>query len=141
MTMTRSDLTDREWALVAPHLPPERGRPGRPAMDNRQIMNGILWLLAREDAHWRALPERYGRWNTVWRRFSRWNRAGVFERLFAELAESDWANDRLRLLDSTALRPHRHVAKEGAGIRAVAASEGLVTRSARPRRQSPRVHP
>lgn len=47
--MRTGDLTDREWELVGPLLPPERGRPGRPGHDNRRILNGILWR-AREGA-------------------------------------------------------------------------------------------
>ena len=139
--MAKGDLTDQEWTLVARYLPPERGRPGRPAMDNRRMFNGILWLLARPDAHWRALPERYGRWNTVWRRFSRWNRAGVFERLITALAASDWTDDRRRLLGSTVLHAHQHVAKEHGGARAVAARAGLLAQKARPRSRPLRARP
>src|SRR5215218_10130371 len=60
--MGTGDLTDAEWELVGPLLPPERGRPGRPGHDNRRILDGILWR-AREGARWRAVPERYGRRN------------------------------------------------------------------------------
>ena len=45
--MASGDLTDAEWELVGPLLPPERGRPGKPARDNRTVLNGILWR-ARE---------------------------------------------------------------------------------------------
>jgi transposase len=107
--MASFDLTDHEWGIIAPHLPRERGRTGRPSISNRQILNGILWL-AREGARWRALPERYGNWNTVWRRFSRWSRAGVFERLFAALTRSSLANERVQMLDSTIIRAHQHAA-------------------------------
>ena len=107
--MAAGDLTDAEWGLVGPLLPPERGRPGQPALDNRTVLNGILWR-AREGARWRAVPERYGKWDTVWRRFARWRDLGLFEALFAALAGSGAAEERLQMLDSTVIRAHQHAA-------------------------------
>ncbi len=107
--MASGDLTDAEWELVGPLLPRERGRPGRPGHENRPILDGILWR-AREGARWRAVPERYGKWNTVWRRFARWRDLGVFEAVFAALAESGAAEERVQMLDSTTVRAHQHAA-------------------------------
>jgi transposase len=103
------DLTDAEWELVGPLLPRERGRPGRPGHENRPILDGILWR-AREGARWRAIPARYGKWNTVWRRFARWRDLGVFEAVFAALAGSGAAEERVQMLDSTVARAHQHAA-------------------------------
>src|SRR5215213_5799052 len=107
--MVAGDLTDAEWELVGPLLPPERRRPGWPGHDNRRLLDGILWR-AREGARWRAVPTRYGKWNTVWRRFARWRDLGVFEALFAALAESGMAEERLQMLDGTTIRAHQHAA-------------------------------
>ena len=107
--MRTGDLKDAEWELVGPLLPAERGRPGRSAHPNRPILDGILWR-AREGARWRAIPERYGRWNTVWRRFARWRDLGVFEAVFAALAGSGAAEERVQMLDSTTVRAHQHAA-------------------------------
>jgi transposase len=107
--MAAGDLTDAEWELAGPLLPPERGRPGRPGHDNRRILDGILWR-AREGARWRAIPERYGKWNTVWPRFARWRDLGVFEAAFAVLAESGAAEKRLQMRDGTTIRAHQHAA-------------------------------
>ena len=104
--MARGDLTDAEWEAVGPLLSAGRGRPGR---ENRRILDGILWR-AREGARWRAVPERYGRWNTVWRRFARWRDLGVFEEVFAALAESGAAEERVQMLDGTTIRAHQHAA-------------------------------
>jgi len=38
----RGTVTVDEWAVLGPMLPPERGRPGRPAHDNRRVLDGIL---------------------------------------------------------------------------------------------------
>ena len=62
--MRRHDLTDREWARLAPRLPPQKPAHGRPAKDHRTMINALLWL-DRTGAPWRDLPERYGPWQSV----------------------------------------------------------------------------
>ncbi len=104
--MASGDLTDAEWELVGPLLSMARGRPGH---ESRRHLDGILWR-AREGASWRAIPERYGKWNTVWRRFARWRDLGLFEAVFAALAESGAAEERLQMLDGTTIRAHQHAA-------------------------------
>ena len=104
--MASGDLTDAEWELVGPLLSAERGRRGH---ENRRHLDGILWR-AREGARWRAIPERYGKWDTVWRRFARWRDLGVFEAVFAALAGSGAAEERVQMLDSTTVRAHQHAA-------------------------------
>lgn len=82
MGVKRYELSEVQWARVAPLLPSKVGDRGRTGSDNRLFVNGCLWVL-RSGAHWRDLPERYGKWKTVHRRFSRWRHAGVWERVFA----------------------------------------------------------
>lgn len=117
----RHELTDPQWAALAPHLPPQRPATGRPAKDHRTIINGILWRL-RTGAPWRDLPERYGPWQTVYSRFRRWQQAGVWDQLLAAVqtaadqrGELDWS---LHFLDGTNIRAHPHAAgaKKGAVI-------------------------
>ena len=121
--MASGDLTDAEWDLVGPLLAAGRGRPGRAS---RRHLDGILWR-AREGARWRSVPERYGRWNTVWRRFARWRDLGVLEAVFAASAESGAAEERLQMLDGTAIRAHQHAAgaKGGGTVRRWAARAGV----------------
>src|SRR5215213_7630120 len=67
----RFELTDQEWARLAPLLPamtPQRGGRWR---DHRQVLNGILFRV-RSGVPWRDLPERYGPWETVYKRLARW---------------------------------------------------------------------
>ena len=80
--MRRHELTDRQWAHLAPLLPPEWPRTGRPNQAHRTILNGILWKLAT-GVPWRDIPERYGPWPTLYSRFRRWRLAGVWDRVLA----------------------------------------------------------
>lgn len=72
-----SDLTDREWELLRPLLPPRYSR-GRPRNDDRQTLNGILYVLST-GCRWEDLPpERYGSGKTCWLRFTTWRRLGLW---------------------------------------------------------------
>src|SRR5439155_22957603 len=74
--VARGDLADAEWEVVAPRLPAGRGREGRPAGDDRVVVNGILCHL-RSGAAWREMACRWREWNTVYRLYRRWQRGGV----------------------------------------------------------------
>ena len=123
----RHELTDAQFARLAPLLPPERPATGRPNKDHRTVLNGILFRL-RTGAPWRDLPERYGPWETVYSRFRRWQQAGVWARVLAALqadadasGELDWG---LHFVDGTTVRAHPHAAgapKTGAATRPSAA--------------------
>lgn len=72
-----SDLTDREWLLLVPLLPP-KARTGRPRIDDRMVINGILYVLST-GCRWEDLPpERYGSGKTSWDRFMKWRKAGIW---------------------------------------------------------------
>jgi transposase len=119
----RHELTDEQWAQLAPLLPPQRPRTGRPAKDHRTVLNGILWIL-RTGAPWRDLPERYGGWQTVYSRFRRWQRAGVWDQVLivlqTEAAHDDTLDGSLVMIDGTNVRAHHQAAgarKKGAATR------------------------
>lgn len=86
------DLTDAQWRRLAPLIPvpPRRadGR-GRPWIDARAVLNGILWIL-RTGAPWHDLPDRYPPYQTCHRRFQQWVRDGTFQRVLEALAEDLW---------------------------------------------------
>ena len=59
-----SDLTDEQWKLVEPHIPPAK-RGGRPrVVDMREVVNGLLYI-SRTGCQWRALPHDFPPWATV----------------------------------------------------------------------------
>ena len=112
----RYELTDAQWRRISGLVPGKAGDPGRTGSDNRQFVNGVLWVL-RSGAHWHDLPERYGKWKTVHKRFTRWAEAGVWEKVFTNLTTAP-DNDYL-MLDSTLVRAHQQAAtgKGGTKIR------------------------
>ncbi len=114
MGIKRYELNEAQWERIPALFPGKPGDPGRTGSDNRLFVNGCLWVL-RSGAHWRDLPERYGKWKTVHRRFSRWCRAGVWERVFDVLA-ADRDNQYL-MIDSTIVRAHQQAASGKGGQR------------------------
>lgn len=73
-----SDMTDGEWALAAPFVPPAR-RGGRPrTADMREVLNAMLYIAASGCA-WRLLPKCFPPVSTVRRYFYAWRDAGLFE--------------------------------------------------------------
>jgi putative transposase len=79
-------LTEREWAVLRPLLPPAKAG-GRPrSSDLRLIVNAIVYVL-RSGCPWRLLPRDFPPWPTVYDDFSKWRLAGVWEQLNATLRE------------------------------------------------------
>ena len=114
MGTKRYELSEAQWVRIAPLLAGKVGDAGRTAADNRQFVNGCLWVL-RAGAHWKDLPERYGKWKTVHRRFSRWCHAGVWDRVFASLTAE--RNNQYLMIDSTIVRAHQQAASGKGGPR------------------------
>ena len=77
-------LTDEQWALVGPLLPPQRGGIGRPPEDHRPVLGGILWV-ARTGSSWREMPEEYGKWERAYRRHELWIKQGLWGRILSAL--------------------------------------------------------
>jgi transposase len=72
-------VTDAQWAHMEPYLPrPRRSRKGgRPRISNREVVDGILWVL-KTGARWRDLPDGYPSGATCWRRMRQWDEAGTW---------------------------------------------------------------
>jgi putative transposase len=118
----RYELTQAQWERIAPMLAGKTSDPGRTGGDNRLFVNGVLWVL-RSGAHWRDVPERYGRWKTLHKRFTRWAKAGVWDAVFASLIKD--RDNQYLMLDSTLVRAHQQAAtgKGGTKIRLWGAPE------------------
>jgi hypothetical protein len=81
-------LTDEHWAQLCPLLPPQKPQTGRPAIDHRLVIEGLLWIM-RTGSSWRELPERFGPWSTVSSRYQRWCKEGVWQRILQVLLSQD----------------------------------------------------
>jgi len=98
-------LTDKQVERLRPLFPKARGRPG---VDDRRVLSGILHVL-RNGLRWRDAPAVYGPHKTLYNRFVRWSRLGVFAPIFRDLAQPGADGDTL-MIDSTHLKAHRTAA-------------------------------
>ena len=114
--MARRLLTDEQW-LTFEDLFPAPAVRGRPPVDRRQVVNGILWIL-RTGSPWRDLPEEFGAWQTVWRLFDRWNHEGLLDQILDRLrALHIDLKSELWCVDGTSIRAARCAA--GGGKKAI----------------------
>jgi putative transposase len=72
------DLSDAEWILIEPHLPPHKAR-GRPREHGwREILNSIFYIV-RSGCAWRLLPHDLPPWKTVYHYYRLWRIDGTWE--------------------------------------------------------------
>src|SRR5215207_6387332 len=81
-----SDVTDEEWALVAPYLTLMAEDAPQRSHSLRQVFNGLRWIV-RAGAPWRMMPNDLPPWEVVYQQTQRWLKAGVFESLVHDLRE------------------------------------------------------
>ena len=142
--MPRQELTDEQFALIEPLLPPQRtGKPGRPFHSHRVVLEAMFWI-QRTGAPWRDLPSEYGNWSTVFERFRRWRRDGLFQEILDAL-ESKARKARkidfeFSAVDGSTIRAHKSAAgarkKRGLGA-AKPRESGARTISRRPLDEDP----
>ncbi len=82
----RSDLTNKQWQLIEPHLPSEKDR-GRPrTTDLREVVNALLYML-RTGCQWDMLPEGFPPKSTVHDYFNAWKKDGTLDEINRVLRE------------------------------------------------------
>ena len=104
-----SDLTDAQWSLIAPMLPPAKpgGRPQ--SVDLREVINAILYLV-RTGCQWRMLPHDFPNHNTVSNYYHRYRREGVWYRIHealrteVRLGQGRQASPSAAILDSQSVK-------------------------------------
>ncbi len=79
-----TDVSDEEWAFVAPYLSLMRSDAPQRVHDPREVVNALRWLV-RAGAPWRYLPNDFPRWEAVYQQTHRWIAAGCFEAMVHDL--------------------------------------------------------
>ena len=81
------ELSDEEWKIIEPLLPElPSGVHGRPWRGNREVLDGILWIL-RTGAPWQDLPKKYPPYQTCHRRFQQWSMDETFKKVLTTITE------------------------------------------------------
>ncbi len=104
-----SDLTNDEWALVAPVIPPAKRGGGKRTVSIREVVNGLMYVLST-GCQWRALPKDLPPRSTVNGYFSLWDYDGTLDRIHQvlyvkcrELAERE-ASPTAAIIDSQSVK-------------------------------------
>ena len=107
-------LSDEQWKRIEKLCVGKPEDPGGTGADNRMFVEAVLWI-ARTGSPWRDLPGVFGKWNSVFVRFNRWSEGGIWQRIFAALADDP--DFEYLILDSTIVRAHQHAAGAKGGLK------------------------
>ena len=83
MAKQKPFITDQQWIRLEPLLPKPKpsAKGGRKPRDNRQVFDGIIWVLP-SGARWNHLPDRYPSASTCWPRLQPWEEPGVWLKIW-----------------------------------------------------------
>jgi transposase len=104
-----SDVSDEEWAFVAPYLALVREDAPQRNHELREVFNGLRWIV-RTGSAWRYMPHDLPPWEAVYQQTRRWLSAGVFEEIVHDLhillriSEGRASDPTAAILDSRTLR-------------------------------------
>jgi putative transposase len=104
-----SDLTNKEWAILEPLIPPEKpgGRPR--TTDMREVLNAIFYV-NKGGIQWRMLPHEFPKWETVYYYYNTWRKNGCWSewnRILREkvrIAEGREATPSAAIIDSQSVK-------------------------------------
>lgn len=82
-----SDLTEAQWKLLEPWLPPPKPGGRKRSQSLREVLNAIFYLTST-GCSWRSLPHDFPNWNTVFGYFNSWKTTGIWEQVNQQLRES-----------------------------------------------------
>lgn len=82
--MSRHDLTDEQWAVIAPLILKRQRRRGRPRNDDQWTVTGMLYVHST-GCTWNDLPKEYESASNCWHRVTEWSRDGKWDRSWCAL--------------------------------------------------------
>ena len=108
-------LTDEQMARLQPFFPRSHGRP---RVDDRRVLSGIIFI-NRNGLRWRDAPREYGPAKTLYNRWKRWSDKGVFVAMMDGLSAKGTERKTI-MIDATYLKAHRTASSLGVkkGVRA-----------------------
>ncbi len=95
-------LTDEQMARLQPFFPKSHGRP---RVDDRRVLSGIIFI-NRNGLRWRDAPREYGPAKTLYNRWKRWSDKGVFLAMMDGLSAKGTERKTV-MIDATYLKAHR----------------------------------
>ncbi len=96
-------LTEEQMARLQPYFPKNHGRP---RVDDRRVLSGIIFV-NRNGLRWRDAPKEYGSAKTLYNRWKRWGDKGIFIQMMEGLAVPEAAEHKTIMIDATYLKAHR----------------------------------
>ena len=111
----KKSMSDKQWALMAPHCLGKPGDAGPRGTDNRLFVEAVPWSV-RTGSPWRDLPEEFGKCNTVFKRFRDWVKADIWQKRFD--AVSGQPDMQYAMVDATIVKVHRHGQGAKGGLKA-----------------------
>ncbi len=101
-------LTDAQMARLEPFFPKSHGRP---RVDDRRVLSGIIFI-NRNGLRWRDAPKEYGPHKTLYNRWKRWSEKGIFAQMIVGLASAQ-VEETTVMTDATCLKAHRTASSLG----------------------------
>lgn len=104
-----SDVTDEEWSHVAPLIPPAKRGGNRRHVNEREVVNGLMYILST-GCQWRAIPKDLPARSTLYDYFDLWSYDGTLERLhhalYMKCREQAWreASPTAAIIDSQSVK-------------------------------------
>ena len=97
-------LSYEQYQQIESVMPCQRGNV---SVSNLDVLSAALYV-AEHGCKWRGLPKQFGSWHTIYTRMNRWAKAGVLDRVFAELQRQQIIQVRVEpvSLESTAVKVH-----------------------------------
>src|SRR5260370_6487989 len=130
-----SDLSDDEWGLVEPLIPPGKRGGGKRTVIMREVVNGLMYVLST-GCQWRAIPKDLPPKSSVYGYFDLWTYDGTFERIHHALYEQCRARAQREASPTAAIIDSQSVKTAEKGGRALIRTATMTARRSRARNRT-----